>query len=403
MALAANDRSIVGMTMLGHSMVHTYELSIPVLITVWLDVFATDTATLGLVVAAGYTLFGVGSLPAGILADRIGSKRLIVICLLGMAAAFVAVGVAPNILLLAVALLLWGTAASLYHPAGLSLISTGVEARGRGFAYHGMAGNIGTALGPFITTLLLITLDWRIVAGLLAVPAVVAAIVAVRLDIVETAAVDDHEAIDQGGEQKSLRDLLAESLQLFRSSFIIVFGVVILAGLYYRGVLTFLPDLLGEFLSFSLPGVESLSSGRYLYAGILMIGVLGQYIAGRLTDYLEVERGLALAFGGLVVISLAFSVIVDWGLIALLVASVFLGIFLFGEQPFSQATIAKHSPADGRGLAYGYMYLGVFGIGALGAALTGVVLEYATPAVLFVVLAGIAAVAASLAIILTRQ
>lgn len=397
--MQANDRAIVGMTMLGHAMVHTYELSIPVLITVWLDVFTVDTATIGVVVAAGYTLFGVGSLPGGILTDRFGSKRLIILCLLGMGGAFILVGAAPNIFTLTGGLLAWGAAASLYHPAGLSLISTGVEERGRGFAYHGMAGNIGTAIGPFVTTLLLVVLDWRIVTGLLSVPAGVAAIIAFRLNVVETAAVEVADGGQQLGRVSSLEDLLRESRVLFRSSYLLVFGIVVIAGLYYRGVLTFLPDLLSGFVSVSLPGVESLSTGRYLYAGILMVGILGQYIAGRLTDYWEVERGLAVAFGGLTVISVVFSVVIGWGFVALLVISGLLGVFLFGEQPFSQATIAKHSPAETRGLAYGYMYLGVFGIGALGAAMTGYILALASPEVLFLVLGGIAAVAAGLAVV----
>ena len=49
-----NDRSIVGFVMAGHATVHTYELSIPILMTVWLVEFPVTTAELGLAVAVGY-------------------------------------------------------------------------------------------------------------------------------------------------------------------------------------------------------------------------------------------------------------------------------------------------------------------------------------------------------------
>jgi hypothetical protein len=43
-----------------------------------------------------------------------------------------------------------------------------------------------------------------------------------------------------------------------------------------------------------------------------------------------------------------------------------------------------------RGLSYGFTYLGVFGIGALGAVVSGALLDHSSPAVLFGVLSGIA-------------
>ncbi|MDR9382281.1 MAG: MFS transporter, partial [Natronomonas sp.] len=83
-----NDRSIVGFVMAGHGMVHIYELSIPILMTIWLLEFSTTAALLGTVVAVGYGLFGVGALPGGLLVDRYGSRTLVVGCLAGMGLSF---------------------------------------------------------------------------------------------------------------------------------------------------------------------------------------------------------------------------------------------------------------------------------------------------------------------------
>ena len=222
-AVNRNDRAIVGLVSLAHAMVHTYELSIPILIPLWLEAFQVDRATIGVVVAIGYGLFGLGALPGGVLSDRFGSRRLIAGCLFGMAASFVVLSLAPSILAVGFALVCWGVAASVYHPSGLSLISTGVEARGNAFAYHGIAGNVGIALGPLAVTLLLLVADWRTVAIVLAAPAVVAGLVALRVRFDERAAVAGAEA--DGGDSKasvgvgSLSEFLAESKLLLVGPF----------------------------------------------------------------------------------------------------------------------------------------------------------------------------------------
>ena len=411
----SNDRSIVALVMVAHAMVHTYELSIPILVMIWLESFPVTEASLGLVVGAGYALFGLGSLPGGVLADAYGSRTLILACLVGMGASFLALSLAPTIPVIAVALLLWGAAASVYHPSGLSLISRGVEKRGSAFAYHGMAGNLGIALGPLATTVLLLVFDWRTTVAVLAVPAGIAALLAFRIDFDESAAV---EATDGGTDSEtdgadskastgisSLSEFLGDSRRLFTGWFVIVFVLVMFSGMFYRGTLTFLPELLGSrplFAPVEFAG-RQLEPSRYVYAGLLMVGVLGQYVGGKLTDRMEVEKGIAAAFVVLVVVSLAFLPALDAGLGPLLVVSAILGFTLFVVQPLYQATVAEYTPAGVRGLSYGYTYLGVFGVGALGAAIAGAVLSYYSEGTLFVILAGFAAVAATLGTVLALR
>ncbi len=412
-----NDRAIVGLVMLAHAMVHTYELSVPIFIGYWLGAFDVTEAAIGLVVTVGYAAFGLGALPGGILADVVGSRRLIAVCLLGMGGSFVVLSQAGGLVTIAVALLLWGVAASVYHPSGLSLISKGVRDRGSGFAYHGMAGNLGIAVGPLVTSLLLIALDWRTVAALLSVPAVVAAAYAVWVDVDETAAVDAPEPATDGGEEASgeTSDSRAESVEslgefvtgtraLFSGSFALVFLVVVASGLFYRGVLTFLPEILGEFPTFdavTLGGID-LEPSRYAYVGLLGVGMAGQYVGGRLTDRIYPPVGLAAGFATLATLALVFIPAVEVGLVGFLVAGTLLGFFLFVVQPLYQATVAELTPAGTRGLSYGYTYLGVFGVGALGGALAGFVLTQAGDAALFVVLALVAAAGSAVGVVLSR-
>jgi MFS family permease len=422
------ERRIVAFTAGSHGLVHTYELSIPILLTVWIAEFSTTAAALGLVSTVGYGLFGVGALPGGIVVDRFGSKPVILACLAGMAGSFLLVSVAPNLLALALAVGVWGVTASVYHPAGLSLLSKSVDQRGTALGYHGIGGNLGIALGPLATALLLLAFDWRIVAAALTLPAVVVAAYGVTVDV--DAALPDPAAADGGGRDGggsrdesgsrdvdgergtagsggakgavSLSTIADDTRVLLAGGFLIVFAFVTFSGLYYRTFLTFLPDLLGDVLGGLIdvqlidpesPYAEEFDVARYLYVAILTVGVFGQYLGGRIADRMPPERGLIVLMSILAALALLF-VPASGGTATFLAVSLALGVALFTVQPLSQATVAAYSPSEARGISFGYTYLGIFGVGSLGAALAGTVLTRAGPRELFLVLAGIAALGA---------
>ena len=433
----ANDRAITALVMVAHGAVHTYEMAVPLFVVIWLTefevislgvaTFDVTTATVGVVVTLGYGLFGLGALPGGVLVDRLGSRRLISVCLLGMGLSYILLGLAPNMVVVALALVLWGVAASVYHPAGLSLISKGVEERGTGLAYHGIAGNLGIGLGPLAAAILLLFVEWRTVALVLGVPAVLAAVYAARANFDETAAVADSGAATDGGSRAEsgvddIGEFIAESRRLFVGGFALVFVVVMCSGLYYRGVLTFLPELLRGLPGFEPIPVETLLPGSvtaalgveagsgqtiqpqdYFYSGLLLVGVVGQYVGGKLTDRIPVEYGIAGAFGTLAVLALLFVPVSNAGIGPLMVLGAFLGAFLFVVQPMYQATVAEYTPSGTRGLSYGFTYLGVFGVGALGGTIAGWVLAVADTTALFLVLAGIAVVGSLTGLVLSRR
>jgi MFS family permease len=412
-----NSRSIVSFTMVSHAIVHTYELSIPILVVIWLSEFSITTAAIGTVVAVGYALFGVGALPSGVLADRYSTKRLVLVGLAGMGASFLLLSLAPGTATIALALALWGAFASIHHPASLSLISTGVDESGTGFAYHGMAGNLGIAFGPFLTASLLVAFDWRVVAALLVVPAAVAVAYALSAEFDEMAAVDVDDTDDAGdtatnadGTDRGLLGFLADTRALFTVGFTLVLAVVVTNGLFYRGTLTFLPDVLGGFVA-DVPGpfdriapdsalAAEFDLASYLYAGLLTVGIAGQYTGGKLTDRIPVVAGLAAVFTALVALAVAFVPVASQGLVPLVAISAVFGFVLFSIQPLYQAAIAAYSPPDGRGLSYGYTYLANFGVGAAGAAIAGYLLGMTTVSQAFFLLALVPATGAVLAVVL---
>lgn len=396
----ANDRRILSVTTIGHGSVHATELAIPIFIPIWMAEFGETAAVMGVIVAIGYALYGIGALPSGVATDEYGSMRLILLSLVGMGAGFLLLGFAPGVLGLAAALTVWGLAASIYHPAGLRLISTGINERGTAFGYHGIAGNAGIALGPLLAALLLLAFDWRLVAMLLGGLVLVGAAYTALVSVDELAAVSDSglHAIEER-TRPSLREFLADSRTMFTGGFVVVFPIVVLEGFYYRGVLTFLPDVLAGYAVLAPVeiGETVADPAQYVFVGILVVGMVGQYVGGRLSDIHSPERVVTAAFLLLGALSVAFVPAGTAGLVPLLVVSALLGFVLFGVQPLNQTIIAEYTGTAVRGMSYGYSFLGIFGVGALGAAFAGATLAYTTEETLFLLLGLVPVVAAIMA------
>ena len=54
-----------------------------------------------------------------------------------------------------------GFCCSIYHPAGLTLISHRVTKLTKGMAVHGIFGSTGSALGPILATTVAAIVSWR--------------------------------------------------------------------------------------------------------------------------------------------------------------------------------------------------------------------------------------------------
>ncbi|WP_129115477.1 MFS transporter [Halegenticoccus tardaugens] len=407
--MEANDRSIATFTMLAHGMFHTYELSIPLFVVVWLDTFSVSAAVLGAVVSVGYGLVGVGAIPSGLLADRYGSRTLILVSVAGMGIGFFLLSLATDIFFIGGAIVLWGLAASLYHPAGLSLISRGATDRGSVFAHHGVGGNIGTAFGPLIAAVLLVFFSWRVVVALLILPAIAVILLGYKISFEDgNASTGASVTGTDGGSATTrsfnLRSMLAESRLLFSAGFTVIFVIVMLYGVYYRGLLTFLPDTIANLPRFEpvLLFGRTVEPAQYVYTGLLTVGIFGQYVGGNVTNHVRTEYALFGSLAVLVVAAFVFIPVSGVGVVPFLFVCAVLGFCLYATAPIYQVLIAESAAADVHGLSYGFTYLGMFGVGALGAALSGFVLTTFDAPTLFAVLGGFAAFATVLVLVALR-
>jgi predicted MFS family arabinose efflux permease len=394
----SDDRRASIVTAIGHASVHAHELAFPLFVALWVEEFALSLSDAGVLLAIGYGAFGLVALPAGSITDWIGALPTIRYSLAGSALAIGIVALAPSRLTLAVGLAGWGIAAGLYHPAGLTALSR-LDRRGRALGWHGVAGNVGIGGGPLVVALLLTGIEWRAAVGLLAVPPALGVLAAGRpANRREKATTDDGTgasgATAGGASPTNWRPLLLAIGP--------VLAILVAAGLYYRGVLSFLPAVLADAPTVAAAGVAGLPAERTVYVGVLLIGVIGQYAGGHLSDRVTPVRGLAGGLAGLALIALAVPPAIARGPGPALLVAGLLGIVLFVLQPLYQTAIATRTAGADRGRAYGLTYASLFGIGALGAVLAGVALDEATTPALFGGLAVIAAVGSGLALAADR-
>lgn len=272
-----------------HALVHTYELSLPSVEQKIAGNFTDDPqqgkALSGRLSNYWRLLWGFGAPLAGLLVDRLGGRRLLAVYLLGCAAACVLTAASPSLAILYVAMIAMGAAASIYHPAGLALISheTTLDNRPRAMGLHGILGSFGIALAPLLAAVVLgVGLTWRDYYALLVLPGALLgcyfAILAIRHGK-ETEPTDSRSATvaDDTGQW---------------TSFIALTVLAFLQGFVYSAVMSFIT----RYLSGWQPGwaKKDDSLERFATGGVLLIGCFGQFAAGRFARSRLLERQLTL-------------------------------------------------------------------------------------------------------------
>lgn len=339
----ANEKNVLVYTGLAHALTHYIELAYPTLAVVYaVEIGLPLEEVLGWSLL-GYGLLGFGALPAGFLADRFGCRRLVTGGLLLSGVAFLLAGFAPPGWPIVACLALAGIGASTYHPAGMSLISRAISARGTALGINGIYGNVGIALGPAVTGFLATTLGsqltfWITGAGILAV-----AFGTGLLTLREPArAVAAHP---EAGSASVPRWLLA--------SFALLCVAALFGGFNYRANSVVQPGLYAEridFLHFGLATSLAISAG-----------IAGQYLGGRIADRFPLAPAYFLFHLGSLPAVLLIPVAFDGSLLA---AGALFAFFSLGMQPLENSLYAQLTPERWRATAYGLKFTMTFGIGA---------------------------------------
>lgn len=351
--VAAAERRIVLYTAVGHSLIHVLEWAYSALLVDIGDQYGAGFFLLGALSNVFSYAFGFAALPSGLLTDRLGSQRVLFLCLGGASLAALLVGLSPNVWVLAVALAALGLTIGLYHPAGISLIAQGVRQRGMALGLHGVAGNLGIAATPLLAGAFADAFSWRAAYFFLASLAVVLVLI-LRAVKVES---------EERPTTPAIAPIASESqppTAVLLAPLILVYAAFVLNGFVYSAARTFLPTHI------RLRGYEHLGAAMTTVA--LLTGALGQYVGGSLTQRYRLER-LAPLMPALVVPALVFMGTSREAL--LVVAAAAFVMFSFGGQPVFTSLIADYTPARLLGRSYGVSFFASFGLASFGSTYAG--------------------------------
>lgn len=376
------ERTLIGTTALAHGLVHAIEFTYAILLTRIGAEFGMGAATLGFVANASAFAFGASSLPAGYLTDRLGSRKVLYLCFLTAAGAAVLVGLSPNIVVLGLALGVLGFTVGLYHPPAIALLAQSTRQRGIALGYHGVVGNLGSALWPLAAIAIAVAFDWSVAYFFLAGMAVAMAAL-LRLVLPRTAAAT--------GEVRRARRASRSEAGAYSSplaALLTVLIALVLIGFVYRAAITFLFAHLEDGLKLNLWGKSGADLAGLLATPLLLMGGIGQYVGGSLAQRFPMER-VALGLSLLLAPALLFTGLSS-GVVLLVSAAGY--IFLsFATQPVLDLLIADYSPPRFLGRSYGLAFFASFGVGSLGGTFAGLLTQRWDTAAIYLALTGFGA------------
>jgi predicted MFS family arabinose efflux permease len=353
------EGKIIRLTIAGHGFTHFFEGAVPPLLPLLMMSFGVDYFRIGIVVTVFSYAYGVGSLPAGIITDKIGSKGLISFFFFGTSILSLTVVFIQGYYAFLLCMAAIGLIGSVYHPTANTLISHSVRERGRAYGIHGISGSLSLALTPAVAALMGARFGWKSAYYAAGLAGIFLALYSLTLprDYRREAAEGKPDIREEAEHEMPSK--------MFLGAFFISAATL---GMAYRGIMTFLPAYMAENFSMEGTNMDKVSIGGIIATLSLLSGTAGQYITGRIIDRKSPEKIYTLISftGGGFVLLMSFT-----RSLPLLLSAICFAFFYFSAQPVQNYILAKHMPPRIRGLGFGAHFFMVFAVGSTAAAISG--------------------------------
>ncbi len=268
----ARRRSIAFLN-IAHGFDHFILLIYPTVVIGLEAVYGRPYSELIALSTTAFVAFGLFSLPAGWLADRWSRRNMMATFYIGGGLSMIAVALAPNLLVLSVAMFAIGVFAAIYHPVGMAML---IEAAakggtmGRTLAFNGVCGNLGVSLAAGVSGALAWWISWRAAFYVPAFFMLITGIVYLRLT-----PDDRHHASKR--QSKAAVPLTAKVMAMLFALFLVI---ALSAGLVFNVLTIALPKIVDEGMVNNVPLVLVGS----VATAVLLCGALAQLAIGRLVE-----------------------------------------------------------------------------------------------------------------------
>ncbi len=325
------------------------------------DEYHLDYVRSGLIISVFTITYGLSQLPAGWLADRFGTKRLLVAGIVGVALSGILVFFTPGYLLLLACLVLMGLVGGGYHPAAPPLVCATVPpaSRGRALGVHAVGGSASFMVAPLVAAAVAAAWGWRAAYLTLAVPTLLLGLVvylALRRRSPQPAT--PPPAAEAGGS-------LSRAARQQVTGFI---AVSALGNVLTTSAISYVPLLLVDHFQLTEAAAAA------ILAVIYFTGIWANPLAGYLAD--RFGRTRLMVLGALAVVpSLYFFNVAPyaWGVVALLVV---FGVILAALQTSTEAYVISRVPPARTSSFYGLYYFSTLTGGGLFVPALGALIDH---------------------------
>lgn len=402
----------VGLISVSHGINEFYGLVIPPIIPLLITDLDITYAAAGLLLTVFYAMYSIFQLPAGLLADRIGKKRLLVAGLFGMALGLLVASRAESYELLLMAKVLMGIAGSTYHPAGMAMISDGEshETEGKAMGVFGLGGQLGVASAPLIIGGIAAIAHWR--TALFSAAAVGIVFTGAFYFLYRTPSAapqrdeNSQKRTDGGDEQLERESWIKRTLRIeITLGLLLISFITLLVSLQIRAIQTFATGFVAD----GTGQTTAMANGVFFV--MLAASAVSSIWVGSLADRFNRGRLGVLAASVTSLLLLSTFVVVTLGsggsdlLLTGLLLVVFglLGLALYGCTPIKNALISEYATTDTSGSIFGVAQTAGSAGSAAGPAIFGYIATEFSIAVAFPLIAVVGLIIAVCFVAISRR
>lgn len=333
-----------------HAMNHAYENLLPILYPLLLSEFGLSYSLIGLI-SMGYRFSGgLLQLLMGFLGRFFRRKYLLGLGLIWQSLSNSFIIFSQNFSHIFISRSLAGIGSSPQHPTGSSYIAETFPKNqvGKALGINLVVASLGMFVTPFIGSLLLVNLGWRLTALIFTIPGLIVGIA--FLFIAEKKRSEKFSGIS------SFKAMSMGVTEVLRKRVILIVMIVEMIMAFRIGANDFIPSFFIKEV-----GLTPIESG-FLFTIFLGAGIPSPYIWGYLSDKIERKKILMLAMGlaSILWYLLPFSK----NYFGLLIILIPLGFVSQGVGGIVQAFVAEVTMPENRDIIYGIYFTLAFTLGS---------------------------------------
>lgn len=334
-------------------------------------------------------LFGAAALPAGWMGDKWSASGMMALFFLGVGLCSIATGMADTPLTICLGLAGIGLFAAIYHPVGIPWLVRNAVNRGRALGINGVFGSVGTAAAALVAGFLAQLYGWRaafILPGAVCLITGIAFLWARQTD----------RLLDRG--EDAVPTPPPGKSDIWRV-FWVMSATMLCTGLIFQATAFALPKIfdsrLSGFFNDSMLGIGGMVTIVYTASA------LSQLVGGELADRYALRSVYAAVQWLQIPVILGAMMLMHPALVP--VAALMVSLNVAG-QAAENSLLARYTPPQWRGRAFGGKFVLTLGVSSLGVAVIPVIYRMTgTLDVLFILLAVAAAGAGVFALLLPRD